>query len=503
MAVLLTIKLNGIQEYIFQSNLLKENIGASHITNKVVFREVVPELLLSIFDRALVDTGIWYPNPAYTMGSGKEFICKIGDVGGGGVILIFNQRQDAEKFIREFSLDIICKIPGLKYSAHIEDKYVSDHFKDMHKASLEALEGLNKSGFLPTAPVKLGLMKNCKYSAYGAEFKFYKSANSAFEISSATKAKLDMADGAESDYSQYIDSARFSFAKEIELLGQKDENNYMAVVHIDGNGIGSKVSGLNTLEDLQKFSIEREKIVTRSLKKLIDHNIVGHLEWLADSGIELKTDSNNKIILPIRPLLHGGDDITFICNGRLGLYLAEAFIRYYTEDKSVIPEACAGVAIVKTKFPFYKAYQLSEQLCGEAKKASRKDQNRSYLSFYYSSGGVAGDIEDIRAQSQKLNNQRSLYFGPYSLHDGTEKSIGLLKKRIAHFQNEKNISKTKVMQLRDIFSEDDSIIEKFVKAMTELEHVLPDNKNVVWENNQTRLYDPISLFDFYPETFNQ
>ena len=68
--------------------------------------------------------------------------------------------------------------------------------------------------------------------------------------------------------------------------------------------------------------------------------------------------------------MYGGDDLTFVCDGRLGLDLAAFYLKEFSrgtikvcgEDKSV--DACAGVAIVPTKFPFASAYHFAEELCG-------------------------------------------------------------------------------------------------------------------------------------------
>ena len=147
------------------------------------------------------------------------------------------------------------------------------------------------------------------------------------------------------------------------------------------------------------------------------------------------TSLNNKEIkkwiLPIRPLLHGGDDVTFVCEGRLGIYLAEAFLKYFTSDPAIMDAACAGVAIVKTKFPFYKAYTLADQLCAEAKIKSRGTTS-SYLSYFYSATTFSGTLSQIRERTHQTFHGKELYFGPYAVAT-TENSIERLKDGIKHF----------------------------------------------------------------------
>ena len=78
---------------------------------------------------------------------------------------------------------------------------------------------------------------------------------------------------------------------------------------------------------------------------------------------------------PIRPIIMGGDDITFVSPGKLGIYFAEIFMKEFSEKEVSDGEklsSCAGVAITKTKYPFYRGYQLAEGLCSNAKKMARK-----------------------------------------------------------------------------------------------------------------------------------
>jgi hypothetical protein len=67
--------------------------------------------------------------------------------------------------------------------------------------------------------------------------------------------------------------------------------------------------------------------------------------------------------------------------GRLGLTLAALYLKAFEAEKENIPDgkdltACAGIAIVKTHYPFARAYQLSEALCSNAKNFVRDEKKR-------------------------------------------------------------------------------------------------------------------------------
>ena len=105
---------------------------------------------------------------------------------------------------------------------------------------------------------------------------------------------------------------------------------------------------------------------------------------------ELGIEGNKTIRLPLRPILLGGDDLTFVCDGRIALDLATTALRSFVRESAIIPDlqllgddpvtACAGVAMVKAHAPFNRSYQLCEDLCASAKLAKRDTESGSQSS---------------------------------------------------------------------------------------------------------------------------
>jgi hypothetical protein len=106
--------------------------------------------------------------------------------------------------------------------------------------------------------------------------------------------------------------------------------------------------------------------------------------------------------LPIRPLVFGGDDITFVCDGRLGLALAVKLLKVFSEAKlpdEIKTYACAGVAIVHSHYPFARAYALAEELCQSAKQQARKWDEKSrvtLLNWHITSSGLTLDWDETK-----------------------------------------------------------------------------------------------------------
>ena len=196
----------------------------------------------------------------------------------------------------------------------------------------------------------------------------------------------------------------------------KDMLTSVGVVHIDGNGVGAIMRdlgcahravqkvGVSTTSDeetteesksLQSFIME----VNRRLDNVVKDAIA--LSWYDVQ--ELTPDT----VVPIVPVLVGGDDVTVYTDGRYAIPFAEAYIHHYerlTKDDDLLsvlaivaggkkadaPErdhfeiddyiiqepgpltASAGVVIVGRNFPFHIAYDLVEELVLRGKKLGKK-----------------------------------------------------------------------------------------------------------------------------------
>jgi hypothetical protein len=135
---------------------------------------------------------------------------------------------------------------------------------------------------------------------------------------------------------------------------------------------------------------------------------------------------------PFRPLVFGGDDVTFVCNGQLGLSLATIYMNAFTEATRKQIEnfqergihTGAGVCIVKVHYPFRRAYDLSEALTKSAKRHLKDDRSKaSALDWHISSTGLSGSLNAIRAQEYEIRDReqsRSLLMRPVRMRHASE-----------------------------------------------------------------------------------
>ncbi|MCX7700243.1 MAG: hypothetical protein N2039_05155, partial [Gemmataceae bacterium] len=123
-----------------------------------------------------------------------------------------------------------------------------------------------------------------------------------------------------------------------------------------------------------------------------------------------KKQSRNRMVVPVVPLVLGGDDLTVVCDGRQALRFTKRFIDLFEEETRNHPDinpvlsngvtSCAGVAIIKPHFPFFAAYQLAEDLLRSAKTIAKAtpDQFLSAIDYHILYDASGPDLERIRRE---------------------------------------------------------------------------------------------------------
>ena len=244
----------------------------------------------------------------------------------------------------------------------------------------------------------------------------------------------------------------------------------VGVIHIDGNGVGAIMRDLDTAHTIVKphlsslesaFSehksdgpkanpCERSEDpfqwfimeVNRRLDNVVKDAIA--LSWHKIQELTQET------VVPIVPVLVGGDDVTVYTDGRYAIPFAEAYIRHYerlTKDDDLLsvlaivaggkkadaPErdqfeiddyiiqnpgpltASAGVAIVGRNFPFHIAYDLAEELVSRGKKLGKKPGTVpcSTINFHVLRDATVLDPDDT-LDEYKGRSQRPFLIGCYA-----------------------------------------------------------------------------------------
>ena len=178
----------------------------------------------------------------------------------------------------------------------------------------------------------------------------------------------------------------------------------VAVIHIDGNGVGGIMKDLESSMDCvapgvfnTKVGCDRDdpdalrrflRAVNKRLQNAVEHAFAA--AWTRIAELSRHDDDRagrGHTVIPVVPVILGGDDVTVITSGDYALPFAAAYLRHYEEATGNDPilryltppkgqdtgpmTAAAGVAIVKRNFPFHIAYELAEKLVNRAKKVGK------------------------------------------------------------------------------------------------------------------------------------
>lgn len=543
----LYIEATGIQDYIFSSNKLKLNLGASYIIEHLLMDKLLLRVVNSNSDANKDNLKEWFIKTEEPELVGEKI--RIGFSGGGGCLLFCDNRETAEKFIADFSLEVLLNFPGITLSATIlaydaSDEQIKEELKKgrtLFQAYMTVLIAkLNKERsqhHIVSFPISPGYVRKDLFSLgyvdpiiSGNTDNLKSLGNKNIAVSTLSKIKAVNKAVLKHNENFLDDKKGYSFPLEFDDVCMEDDQGFIAVVHIDGNGIGRQFMSKKNLKEYQELSnktkIIGKETISKTVSNLIDvvqqkHSIKGMIGELIDD-FQKRNFKNKEIELPFRPIISGGDDITFVTDGRLGLYLAKKCIEnFISVTKEILGEefhACAGVAIVKRKYPFIRAYHLAEELIKNAKKASRAKEGEkySYIDMYISNSGISGSLDAIRSQTHSRWEDKKEYvmnYGPYLIKSNQENTED--KHTYDEFIHRmgsglSTASQSKVQQLRTALYSGVSDRETYMNRLKELDREFyeklldsaVDGEEFLFlkegEKKITPWIDAIDYRDFYP-----
>lgn len=386
--VLALYDITGIQDFIYASSRLKENIGASRLVGMLLDPRVLEQ-------------------------AGGEVIYS----GGGNALAMFDDKNaaiEATRVLAKRSITLTCG--ALRFAVAYQEMGSMSFTEAMDKLGRSIRT--RKREMDKTGPMLgIGITK----LEHGTNLPVFLASNADGGRSRLTGLKLRVEAEADGNHLpktimdiSFIRDGSCGFEKNLDKFFQKKgEEGYIAVCHVDGNDIGElAIQATKNENDLNKakrsareFSDEIQRIMHDALKNVIESIHAFKNGPNAANVLDLKNGYKDKI--PFYPVVSGGDDLTFITNGLLGISAAELFLNEISNKSISVAgretrvSACAGVAIVKTKFPFNRAYSLANWLCTNAKNARKatmtgSDPASSWLDFQVVTSSAAWDVASAR-----------------------------------------------------------------------------------------------------------
>jgi hypothetical protein len=529
--VLTIVDTTGIQPYIFNSNRLRENIGASYLVNQATNQWVKDKLA----ELDAPENG--QQESIQESGLASELIY----ASGGNAMIIFCSMEKAREFTRKLSRYVLKQAPGINLvAAHKEFDWQTSLLKEVVQELMDNDLEQQKRARIPSSPLLgLSVTASCASTqlvAVDTSEAYLKEGEeeSTRLISKETRAKLkavstrheEPANKALKD--QFEDIIRhFDFPYKMDFLGRsKEESSYYAVVHADGNGMGERFKALGEIGQMDNHQ-DPNRVYINAMRELSDSVDKAGLKAMR-KVIEILINSieDNQVMgkfelkdnyLPIRPLVYGGDDVTFICDGRLGLELAALYLKSFSEQAVADNQpltACAGVSIVKSHYPFARAYALSEALCANAKKFVKEYRNQlgekrhfSAIDWHIAASGLFGSLNEIR-QREYTVTAGNLTLRPV-LNDKCDKwrTWSNFTEVVQTFNEDKDWKgrRNKIIALREKLRDGPKAVEQFRKAyrIDELPQITSSDidvdtlRDTGWTEQRCGYFDAIEAMEFY------
>nr|WP_142411901.1 hypothetical protein [Clostridium sp. Marseille-P7770] len=466
MRQLMILEVSQKQAYIFESTRLSDNVERSEeicwVTDPDYFKAVAKQSGLA-FDKE--------KNLVYS--------------GGGHTVLEFEDRESAKKFAYAVSSRVRREFPELEYFIKIME-YKNGPDDDPGSNLSELSKQLEKKKSVRAASFHQG--------TFGVEE----------NETNLRRPKPDVPVPdriARKKENEYV-PAGYVMPKKLEDLGvSKDDSSFIAVIHIDGNGMGKRVQNLRS--SIEKAEWNEYKKTLKNFSDAIDSDFKmafrGMLDEIADQIGDLK-DKGLKLeehVFPVRKLILAGDDVCFVTEGRIGLEAARIFIEKLSELENAVDHrkytACAGVAIVHQKYPFYKAYELSEMLCSNSKRflaaLDPSDENAGTkgcaIDWHIEFGEIIDDLSDMR-QKYETSDGGTLELRPYLIradkdlwdkeklrrYSAFKRLVTLLQNKQETFSEDKNeesrkqeiYARGKIKELRGVLKEGEKATEYYMQS---------------------------------------
>lgn len=524
---LTVVDTTGIQNYIFGTNNLQQNVGASYLVDCATRKWVVEALPFPHNVRDLDD-------PAQPFTGQKietnNLAAEVIYAGGGNTAIIFASRDEAVAFAHRLTRRVLVEAPGLNIVlAHEDFDWQRDALGGERGCIKRAMDALadRKQDYPASSPILgLGVTAACAFTGLPAIDRDQDERL----ISAEVKAKMVAADAAHQRLKNLADWGGYEIPKDFDDFGRtKGESSYIAVIHTDGNGMGKRIQQIRNqfptaeqnrdyVEEMRAFSLSVQRAADKALQSTVTR-LVQAVRREKDGDYigknkEIKIRGNK---LPLRPIVFGGDDVTFVCDGRLGLSLTAYYLEQFSQQRLADGELAhcrAGIAVVKTHYPFARAYTLADDLCRSAKAYIKERQQTSFneggltaMDWHFAVGGLTRDLTEVRNREYTVP-AGELFMRPIRLTDPDKdwRSWDTFCNLTKSFQSDKQWAdrRNKVKTLRDALHAGPEAVEHFRRVYLAGEPLpsipgQPDMARQGWQGGRCGYFDAIEAVDFFVE----
>ncbi len=504
--VLAVYDVRGIQSYIYRTNKIKEIVGAS-----VIVENIITDGLNNIIDHRGLDKKHYIvdweneENMAYL--DDPKVMMQVMFIGGGNAYVLYRNGEICSEFNRALAMYILNQTYSLNPAVAVVQK--TAHYEKDYKALNLELQRI-KMTMPETKPVgALPIVMTNPQTGYAITNYDY-----------ASKKPLDK--------ESYLKRQAFPNGVSEKLLdnmvSEKGDSSILAIVHIDGNSMGSRIKGLIEGVDDYKEAVKTMRRISKNIKTSFN-KVYDDMCKVIDAYEPSKT-LHRKIIV-------AGDDITFIVQAEIALSAAEYFLKqivkynlYNNENLSKEENcqkygfsACAGIAYMNSHFPFSDGYEVAEACVSSAKARAKESGCRdgeradgnigNFMDYQICKNINARHLKEYRTKNYETFDGKSLIQRPYyvavdefdqitNLNELNEKySFSKVKTQLAALNEKENgenkIPRSIAKKLRNIYTLGEDSVENYITFLKSrdvdfIEYGFDEDGRATW-------YEALELMD--------
>lgn len=424
-AALVYLETFSNQRYIFSTNRLRQNVGASELTfqaGTVWVLEALGHDVCRLGDAEALREHLLSPDRTRLEdGADHEVIYAVS----GKALVLVRSEDQGQQLVREVTRRVLTDAPGLEMLGAVSDEFTWRPDEDasaLHgRIGAVARRQVGLRARMPGPAARgprLPLTASCASSGQPAADVI--NVGGTAELASREVAAKHRAAQRGIDRIQALAPEGTKLPSTLDELVARAEDRdaafgkerWIAVIHADGNGVGGmfgafdehlsahlaqqrgdeqvQASARDYIDWLRRFSLSLDLATTLAFQDGLE--AVRGLEEqrrTPSGGDGLKSEA---VELPVLPLILGGDDLSVVCAGRAALPFVVTFLRRFEHHTAarlddvgdVIASiaqqalgtprmaAAAGVAITKPHFPFFEGHELAEQLMSSAKQVKQR-----------------------------------------------------------------------------------------------------------------------------------
>ena len=499
--VLAMYNVRRIQSYIFKSNAAKEIVGASELIEGIIVNGL--ERYIKLLEESeksnyMID---WTHDDAQAfLKADSPVQMQVLFVGGGNAYVLFRTGKICEKVNRFLGKYLLEKTYSLNLAIAVIEK--TDSYENDYKAINDRMREIKASMPLNQPVGAMPFMAVDSITGYPI-----------------TKSK----DGEYFCTELYLKRKAFPKSEDEKLFDkmvtEKGSDSTLAVCHIDGNSMGSRIKTEMYQVSDYKEAIPKMRKLSQTISTIFNNMFEDMTKYMDELSVNINPFADHKFY---RKIVAAGDDITFVCNAKLALPAVEYFLKNLGErGEGDSFSACAGIAYFNSHFPFSDAYQVAEACCESAKKRAKcevvafrqqqKDSNKetnkkepkigNFLDFQICTNVRAADLVAYRDRHYTVDQKQFIarpYYVPL-IHDEenlNSKNEAYSIERLKKWMKIVNaMPRSKAKTLRDTIPTGEHEVEKEASFLASRGYLM--FKENVSESNIW--YDTLEIMDLWIE----